>query len=209
MASDAEGMTARKNARGSRVELAAEAPPDDYARYLPAAIANVNVPAYVLDATGRIRWLNGAARQMVGNVVGMMVTEVLAIEPAVARATLKRRLSGEERNDHTVVVVGSDGSRRGVEISSVPLEAGDAAIGMFGLAISREPKHERSPASPLTRRQHEVLVLLAQGASTEAIASHLFLSKETVRNHVRAVLSRLNATSRLAAVANAQRDGLV
>jgi PAS domain S-box-containing protein len=189
--------------------MPADALPDDYAPYLPAAIANVKVPAYVLDATGRIRWLNEAARQVVGDVVGMMVTEVVDIEPAVARATLERRLSGKERNDHTVVVVDRDGSRRRVEISSVPLKSGDTAIGMFGLAISREPRQERSPASPLTRRQHEVLVLLAQGASTEAIASHLFLSEQTVRNHVRAVLRGMNATSRLAAVANAQRNALI
>jgi DNA-binding NarL/FixJ family response regulator len=54
-----------------------------------------------------------------------------------------------------------------------------------------------------------VLQLLARGATTDGIAADLHLSRETVRNHVRAVLERLGATSRLEAVAFARRDGLV
>jgi DNA-binding NarL/FixJ family response regulator len=80
---------------------------------------------------------------------------------------------------------------------------------MFGLAVSRDPKRSRHDASPLTHRQHEVLVLLADGASTEAIASRLFLSEQTVRNHVRHILQRLDCNSRLSAVAVARRNGYV
>jgi DNA-binding NarL/FixJ family response regulator len=51
--------------------------------------------------------------------------------------------------------------------------------------------------------------MLAEGISTRSIAETLFLSEETVRNHVRQILARLGANSRLAAVAKARRDGLV
>jgi len=67
------------------------------------------------------------------------------------------------------------------------------------------------PVAPerLTPRQYEVLQLVAGGATTDEIAALLQLSRETVRNHVQAVLRRLNAKNRLEAVAIARRDALV
>jgi DNA-binding CsgD family transcriptional regulator len=64
-------------------------------------------------------------------------------------------------------------------------------------------------AASLTPRQREVLVLLGEGLSTAAIAARLGLSKETVRNHVRAVLQELAVHSRLEAVVEARRRGLL
>lgn len=63
--------------------------------------------------------------------------------------------------------------------------------------------------SELTPRELEVLQLLADGQSTAAIVHDLVLSVHTVRNHVRNVLSKLNAQSRLEAVAIARREGLL
>jgi DNA-binding CsgD family transcriptional regulator len=54
-----------------------------------------------------------------------------------------------------------------------------------------------------------VLQLLAAGATTDEIAQLLRLSRETVRNHVRAMMRRLNAKNRLEAVAIARRDALI
>ena len=54
-----------------------------------------------------------------------------------------------------------------------------------------------------------MLVLLADGASTEDIARRLSLSQQTVRNHIRHILQRLGARTRLAAVAAARRDALI
>ncbi len=72
---------------------------------------------------------------------------------------------------------------------------------------------ERSdPASttePLTPRELEVLHLLASGASTAAAAAALGISTATLRAHVQAVLRKLGAHSRLEAVAEAARLGLV
>ena len=55
--------------------------------------------------------------------------------------------------------------------------------------------------SPLSRRQLEVLQLLADGRSTQEIARQLWLSPNTVRNHVTALTRALDAHSRLEAVA--------
>jgi DNA-binding NarL/FixJ family response regulator len=49
---------------------------------------------------------------------------------------------------------------------------------------------------PLTRRQTEVIRLLAEGATNAEIAARLYLSRRTVDNHVAAVLARLGVRSR-------------
>ena len=61
----------------------------------------------------------------------------------------------------------------------------------------------------LTPRQHEVLRLLGQGLTTGEIADRLVCAHATVRNHVQAILVRLGCRSRLAAVVEAQRLGLI
>lgn len=63
--------------------------------------------------------------------------------------------------------------------------------------------------SDLTAREREVLALLAQGRSTNAIVDELMLSVHTVRNHIRNLLMKLHAQSRLEAVAIATRHGLL
>jgi DNA-binding NarL/FixJ family response regulator len=67
----------------------------------------------------------------------------------------------------------------------------------------------RRVGSDLTKREREVLQLLADGKSNEAVARELVLSKHTVRNHVQNVLGKLEAHSKLEAVAIAVREGLV
>jgi DNA-binding CsgD family transcriptional regulator len=62
---------------------------------------------------------------------------------------------------------------------------------------------------PLSPRQRQVLTLLADGCGPGAIARRLGLSLPTVRNHVAAVLHRLDCNSQLVAVAPARRRGLI
>jgi LuxR family transcriptional regulator, maltose regulon positive regulatory protein len=60
-------------------------------------------------------------------------------------------------------------------------------------------------AGTLTRRQREVLALVAQGMSDREVAEKLFLSEHTVHRHIANILGRLGVTSRAAAVARALR----
>ncbi len=67
----------------------------------------------------------------------------------------------------------------------------------------------RAPALPeLTAREREVLELLATGLPTGQIARRLALSDKTVRNHVSAVLTKLQVPDRAAAVARAREAGI-
>jgi DNA-binding NarL/FixJ family response regulator len=61
----------------------------------------------------------------------------------------------------------------------------------------------------LTRRQREILQLLADGGSTAAAARDLGLSEETVKTHTKNMLARLGAKNRTHAVAIALRECLI
>ena len=65
----------------------------------------------------------------------------------------------------------------------------------------------RTSQPTLTPRELEVLALIADGYSTKQIAQALWITDETVRTHVRRLLSRLGARTRAHAVAIAYRDG--
>lgn len=61
----------------------------------------------------------------------------------------------------------------------------------------------------LSRREREVLVELCRGLRNHQIARELFISEETVRTHLKAILRKLEARDRSEAVAIALRSGLV
>ncbi len=61
----------------------------------------------------------------------------------------------------------------------------------------------------LTRREQEVLEVLETGASNAEIAQSLHLSERTVAHHVSAILSKLGARNRHAAIETARRRGLL
>ena len=62
---------------------------------------------------------------------------------------------------------------------------------------------------PLTERETDVLRLLAQGQSNKEIAHHLYLVEDTVKTHVRHILSKLGVRSRTQAALYATRIGLL
>ena len=68
---------------------------------------------------------------------------------------------------------------------------------------------ESNGASPLSRREAEVLRLVAAGLSNREIASSLVLSEHTVHRHVANILRKLTQSSRAAAAAHATRVGYI
>jgi DNA-binding NarL/FixJ family response regulator len=63
--------------------------------------------------------------------------------------------------------------------------------------------------SPLTKREHEILQLVADGHSTVEIARTLFISAKTVKNHLASIYAKLDARDRTQAVLSGMRMGIV
>ncbi|HET7571222.1 MAG TPA: response regulator transcription factor [Gaiellaceae bacterium] len=68
---------------------------------------------------------------------------------------------------------------------------------------------QRREVVQLTRREREVLTLLAEGLNYEGIGERLSISPETVRTHVQKAMARLGASTRTQAVAAALRASLI
>jgi len=170
-------------------------------------LEHVNVPSYVIDRAGVVRWINAAARNIVGDVRGRQFTSIVAPEETRrAREMFARKVLGTTKvTDAGVVVIGTDGERVAVEVSSVPLVHGDHVVGVFGQVSKLVEEPHAHPELHLTPRQSEVLELLERGRSTRQIAEELQLSIETVRNHIRHLLRAIGAHSRLEAVAIANQ----
>ena len=72
-----------------------------------------------------------------------------------------------------------------------------------------EERVEQIPAPRLTEREMQVLKLVARGMNNRDIAKELFISDNTVKNHVRNILEKLQIHSRMEAVMVAVRDKLI
>jgi DNA-binding NarL/FixJ family response regulator len=88
---------------------------------------------------------------------------------------------------------------------------GEALISPALLArlLPKLNRTHRSIGENLSDREREILALLARGWSNKVIAAELFLSVNTIRNHVQSILSKLGAHSKLEAVATAVREGII
>lgn len=75
--------------------------------------------------------------------------------------------------------------------------------------VSAAAAQDTSRLNDLTPREHEVLVLLAAGATNAEIATELFLGETTVKTHVSRVLTKLGARDRTQAVVLAYEWGVV
>lgn len=88
----------------------------------------------------------------------------------------------------------------------------DAAAGRSALAPAvarRLLGRLRSPGSALSRRETEVLDLVAAGLSNQQISKRLFLSQATVKSHLVHIYAKLGVDNRTAAVAAARERGLI
>ncbi|WP_183600802.1 response regulator [Paenibacillus phyllosphaerae] len=80
-----------------------------------------------------------------------------------------------------------------------------------GAAATREAgvKFIASEDNPLTRREAEVLRLMAEGKSNKMIGEFLFISEKTVKNHVSSILQKMEVDDRTQAVINSIKFGWV
>jgi DNA-binding NarL/FixJ family response regulator len=79
----------------------------------------------------------------------------------------------------------------------------------FASMIKKGDSRQQVPAPKLTDREMEVLRLVAKGLNNRDIAKNLFISENTVKNHVRNILEKLQLHSRMEAVVYAVREKLL
>ena len=83
-------------------------------------------------------------------------------------------------------------------------------LGLLGRVVLRRTAKTTAPVDEsLTQREREILRHLAQAASVVDIAAELNIAPITVRTHIRNLLGKLKAHSRLEAVVLALRDGII
>jgi DNA-binding NarL/FixJ family response regulator len=73
--------------------------------------------------------------------------------------------------------------------------------------LSRSAKPERG--FELSPREHQAPKMLAQGLRNQEIANELSLSLYTVRNDIQSIMIKMRVHSKMEAVANAVRDGVI
>ncbi len=79
----------------------------------------------------------------------------------------------------------------------------------FNALARQAAEREQLPAPVLTARELEVLKLVARGMSNREVADQLYISENTVKNHVRNILEKLHLHSRMEAVMYAVRKRLL
>ena len=104
-----------------------------------------------------------------------------------------------------VVVFGSNGNELLLHICRPPIELPERHESDHAATRPSANFHRGS----LTTREHEVLQLLADGKTTEEIASLMCISDATVRNHIQHTLYKLHVHNRLEAVVKGQQLDLV
>ena len=128
---------------------------------------------------------------------------VLIVGPADARQRLRARLH-ESLEVVAEFATVSAARESGAAADAILMAAPDAAdLESAGLP---EPV---DLIEPLTRREQEVLELLAEGLPNKAIAARLGISDQTVKFHVASISAKLGATNRTEAVRLALRRGLL
>ncbi|MCX7781219.1 MAG: response regulator transcription factor [Negativicutes bacterium] len=80
---------------------------------------------------------------------------------------------------------------------------------LFGQLAGEKAAHSRRSEERLTERELEVLQLTARGMSNQEIASKLYLSEKTVKNHLTNIFRKINVTDRTQAVLYALKHKLV
>ncbi|MEX0991048.1 MAG: response regulator transcription factor [Actinomycetota bacterium] len=79
----------------------------------------------------------------------------------------------------------------------------------FAAMSKRADERRQVPAPRLTEREMEVLKLVAEGMNNREIGQALFISENTVKNHIRNILEKLHLHSRMEAVVYAVREKMI
>ncbi len=195
------------------------------ARLLIAQYKSDRVDAFICDAVGLVERLLQAAEEgkRTGSVIEILVLQALAheaqgeIPPALS--SLERALTLAEPEGYLRIFVDEgppmarllyDALSRGIAADYVRQLLAAFPVSEPGQPLTLAPKTRESEwVEPLTKRELEVLQLIADGLTNQEIATKLFLSLNTVKAHTRNIYGKLDVHHRTGAVARARALGLL
>jgi two-component system, NarL family, response regulator DegU len=183
-------VVAEANDGNEAIRLAAQHRPD-------VIVMDVSMPGMDgVEATRRICAANSAQR---------IVMLTMHIDHAVMNDALKAGAIGYITKDCTTD-----------EIIEIVKQAADPDVSLspfIAASMLAEAKkldgNKREEERIITRREEEVLQLIADGCSTPEVAAKLYISQKTVKNHLASIYEKLNARDRTQAVLLAVRMGIV
>ena len=137
-----------------------------------------------------------------GLALGLLVVLLKSIEYRY----LLRDLSTEVYVGLVALVFTAVGVWAGLRLTSrpIPAPAGLSAVGPAEMAASTDPLAGPEIAG-ISRREYEVLDLMARGLSNQEIADQLFVSLNTVKKHTSSLFEKLGAKRRTQAIDKAKR----
>ena len=204
---EAEDPLARSRLLPACVEVMLAAEDVEAARAAADELAGIaaqsNAPyldALAADATGAVLLAEGDPRAALASVrTAQRSWHELEAPHQVARGRMLIALACRELGDGAGAELELEAARRVLE----GLGAAPDLKRLARLAGSSRPE------GPLSRRESEVLTLVAAGKTNRVIASELFISEKTVARHVSNIFTKLRLSSRAEATAYAYKHGLV
>ena len=164
-------------------------------------LMDVRMPALTgIQAAGRIRAALPSAKILMLTVSDEEDDLYEAIK-AGANGYLLKEVSGEEVADDIRAVAAGQ--------SLISPSMASKLLTEFSALARRASAQSQLPAPVLTARELEVLKLVAKGLSNRDVAEQLYISENTVKNHVRNILEKLHLHSRMEAVMYAVRERLL
>lgn len=191
-----EAYLALGDVRGAAATLAAR-------RIDPASLAFPRGKAQLARSTGLVAAATGDVETAIlrlAEALDAFERHDLPFEAARARLDLARTLAA---TDPTAAAGHAAAALRDLRRLGAAGEAAAAAALLRELGVVPGPE-PRDPGV-LTRREQDVLALVADGLSNPEIAERLFLSRKTVAHHVSSILTKLGLRSRAEAAAYAAR----
>jgi DNA-binding NarL/FixJ family response regulator len=158
---------------------------------------NLRVDVVIADYDGAIRLSNAAARAM---HQPLAAARIMAVTSNDREADIRRAI---EAGVHGYLLLGGPLSELIEAVTTVA-----NGVRYLGRAVAQRVADSLTRTS-LTSRETEVLELVMSGESNKAIARQLNIELATVKSHMTAIMTKLNATSRTQAAGIAATRGLV
>ena len=190
--------------------------PQDWSSLFWTTFKRSSNPMVLLDQHRRCVEVNGAFVRAAGyprrDLVGTPVWHIVKEGPRATEREWNALIAGGEFLGETELVA-ADGSVLGVHFAAHPATIAGRRVVLFVTLETarhgrfRPAESDDGPTENLTRREREVVHLVALGHTSREIADELHIAHHTARTHVRNAQTKLGARSRAQLVAIALGEG--